>query len=111
GCTHPVDYRSEDYAARVRELTGGEGVDLVLDPLGGRDWKRGLGLLRPVGQLIAYGFANLNTGAPKPTAAGRSVHRRAAADTVHHDEPQPDGQRRQPGPPVGPAGTAARGVV
>jgi len=46
----------------VRELTGGEGVDLVLDPLGGRDWKRGLGLLRPVGQLVAYGFANLSTG-------------------------------------------------
>jgi NADPH:quinone reductase-like Zn-dependent oxidoreductase len=62
GCTHPIDYRTENYAARVRELTGGEGVDLVLDPLGGRDWKRGLGLLRPVGQLIAYGFANLSAG-------------------------------------------------
>jgi len=62
GCTHPIDYRTEDYPARVRELTGGEGVDLVLDPLGGRDWKRGLKLLRPVGQLIAYGFANLSTG-------------------------------------------------
>src|SRR5262249_34431241 len=62
GCTHPIDYRTEDYAARVRELTGGEGVGLVLDALGGRDWKRGLSLLRPVGQLIAYGFANLSTG-------------------------------------------------
>jgi NADPH:quinone reductase-like Zn-dependent oxidoreductase len=62
GCTHPIDYRTESYVARVRELTGNEGVDLVLDPLGGRDWKRGLGLLRPVGQLIAYGFANLNAG-------------------------------------------------
>src|SRR5689334_7609851 len=62
GCTHPIDYRTEDYAARVRELTGGEGVDLVLDALGGRDWKRGLRLLRPVGQLIAYGFANLSAG-------------------------------------------------
>ncbi len=62
GCTHPIDYRGEDYAARVRELTGGTGVDLVLDPLGGRDWKRGLGLLRPVGHLIAYGFANLSAG-------------------------------------------------
>lgn len=62
GCTHPIDYRTEDYAERVRELTDGEGVDLVLDPLGGRDWKRGLRLLRPVGQLIAYGFANLSAG-------------------------------------------------
>lgn len=62
GCTHPIDYRTDDYAARVLELTGGEGVDLVLDPLGGRDWKRGLRLLRPVGHLIAYGFANLAAG-------------------------------------------------
>jgi synaptic vesicle membrane protein VAT-1 len=62
GCTHPIDYRTEDYAARIRDLTGGEGVDLVLDPLGGRDWKRGMRLLRPVGHLIAYGFANLTGG-------------------------------------------------
>jgi NADPH:quinone reductase-like Zn-dependent oxidoreductase len=62
GCAHPIDYRGTDYAARVRELTDGEGVDLVLEPLGGRDWKRGLKLLRPVGHLIAYGFANLAQG-------------------------------------------------
>jgi synaptic vesicle membrane protein VAT-1 len=62
GCTHPIDYRTEDYAARILDLTGGDGVDLVLDPLGGRDWKRGMRLLRPVGHLIAYGFANLAGG-------------------------------------------------
>jgi synaptic vesicle membrane protein VAT-1 len=62
GCTHPIDYRTEDYAARVLDLTHGEGVDLVLDPLGGRDWKRGMRLLRPVGHLVAYGFANLASG-------------------------------------------------
>ena len=62
GCTHPIDYRTEDYVARVLDLTGGEGVDVVLDPLGGRDWRRGMRLLRPVGHLIAYGFANLAGG-------------------------------------------------
>jgi synaptic vesicle membrane protein VAT-1 len=62
GCTHPIDYRTDDYVARVRELTDGEGVDVVLDALGGRDWKKGLGLLRPVGRLVAYGFANLAGG-------------------------------------------------
>jgi synaptic vesicle membrane protein VAT-1 len=62
GCTHPIDYRSVDYAAEVRRLTGGEGVDVVLDPLGGRDWKKGMRLLRPVGRLVAYGFANLASG-------------------------------------------------
>jgi NADPH:quinone reductase-like Zn-dependent oxidoreductase len=62
GCTHPIDYRRLDYAAEVRRLTGGEGVDVVLDPLGGPDWRRGLALLRPVGRLVAYGFANLTSG-------------------------------------------------
>jgi len=35
---------------------------LVLDPLGGRDWRKGLKLLRPGGRLVAFGFANLARG-------------------------------------------------
>jgi hypothetical protein len=62
GCDHPIDYRTTDYAARVRELTDGAGVDVVLDPLGGKDWATGLRLLRPVGHLVAFGFANLAGG-------------------------------------------------
>jgi synaptic vesicle membrane protein VAT-1 len=62
GCAHPIDYRAVDYAAEVRRLTGGEGVDVVLDPLGGRDWRKGLKLLRPGGRLVAFGFANLAKG-------------------------------------------------
>ena len=62
GCTHPIDYRATDYAAEVRRLTGGEGVDVVLDPLGGHDWRQGLKLLRPCGRLVAFGFANLASG-------------------------------------------------
>ena len=62
GCTHPIDYHTTDYAGEVRRLTGGEGVDIVLDPLGGNDWRKGLKLLRPVGRLVAYGFANLADG-------------------------------------------------
>ena len=62
GCAHPIDYHATDYAAEVRRLTGGEGVDIVLDPLGGHDWRKGLKLLRPGGRLVAYGFANLASG-------------------------------------------------
>jgi NADPH:quinone reductase-like Zn-dependent oxidoreductase len=62
GCTHPIDYHATDYAAEVRRLTGGEGVDVVLDPLGGNDWRKGLKLLRPFGRLVAFGFANLASG-------------------------------------------------
>jgi len=62
GCAHPIDYHATDYAAEVRRLTGGEGVDVVLDPLGGNDWRKGLKLLRPGGRLVAFGFANLASG-------------------------------------------------
>lgn len=62
GCAHPIDYRTHDYVAEVRRLTDNKGVDLVLDPLGGRDWKKGMELLRPAGMLIAFGFANMSSG-------------------------------------------------
>jgi NADPH:quinone reductase-like Zn-dependent oxidoreductase len=62
GCHHPVDYRTVDYEPEVLRLTGGRGVDLVLDPLGGADWRKGYRLLRPAGLLVTYGFANLAPG-------------------------------------------------
>jgi synaptic vesicle membrane protein VAT-1 len=62
GCTHPIDYKNQDYVMEVRRLSGGRGMDLVLDPLGGVDWKKGYSLLAPTGLLIAFGLANANTG-------------------------------------------------
>ncbi len=62
GCTHPIDYRTKDYSAEIMRLTEGKGVDLVLDALGGGDWRKGYALLRPVGMLIAFGLANTNSG-------------------------------------------------
>ena len=62
GCHHAIDYRSLDYEDEVRVLTGGKGVDVVLDPLGGNDWRKGYRLLRPAGRLVMYGFANLAQG-------------------------------------------------
>ena len=59
GCTHPIDYHSVDYADEVRSLTGGRGVHLVLDALGGKDWKKGYSLLRPGGLLVLFGWANM----------------------------------------------------
>ncbi len=58
-CTHPIDYHTADYAAEVRRLTQGRGVDIVLDPLGGRDTLKGYRLLRAGGRIVVYGFANL----------------------------------------------------
>ncbi len=59
GCDHPIDYHSVDYVEEVRRLTDGRGVDVVLDALGGGDWKKGYSLLRPGGTLISFGWANM----------------------------------------------------
>jgi len=62
GCTHPIDYHTADYFTEVMRLTDGKGVDVVLDALGGNDWRKGYKLLRPTGRLIAFGFANMSSG-------------------------------------------------
>ena len=62
GLQHPIDYRTTDWAAEVRRLTQGRGVDLILDPLGGEDTKRGYRALAPVGHLVCFGFANVVSG-------------------------------------------------
>ncbi len=53
-----IDYRNEDFLARVRELTGGEGVDVVLDGLGGMLSLRSFRALRPGGRLVVYGHSS-----------------------------------------------------
>lgn len=65
GCQHPIDYRVADWEAEARRLTGGRGVDLVLDPLGGRDTRKAYRLLRPAGRLVMFGFSNLLQGSRK----------------------------------------------
>ena len=64
GCTYPIDYHAVDYAAEVRRLTEGRGVDVVLDPLGGRDSMKAYRLLRAGGRIVAYGFSNLQRRRP-----------------------------------------------
>lgn len=59
GCDHPIDYHSLDYETEVRRLTDDRGVHVVLDALGGDDWKKGYALLRPGGMLIPFGWANM----------------------------------------------------
>ena len=57
-----IDYRNEDFLARVRELPG-EGVDVVLDGLGGALSVRSFRALRPGGRLVVFGaYATLVQG-------------------------------------------------
>ncbi len=53
----PIDYRNEDFVARIRTLTG-DGVDAVFDPIGGgRQLWRSYRALRKGGRLIWFGVA------------------------------------------------------
>ncbi len=52
-----IDYRGEDFLARVRELTH-DGVDIALDPFGGGTALRSFRALRPGGRLVIYGRQN-----------------------------------------------------
>jgi NADPH:quinone reductase-like Zn-dependent oxidoreductase len=57
----PIDYRSEDFVARIRELTG-TGVDAVFDPVGGKNWRRSFATLRPAGVMVCYGVSAMMSG-------------------------------------------------
>jgi NADPH:quinone reductase-like Zn-dependent oxidoreductase len=62
GVDHAIDYRSADVSAEVRRITNGRGVDVVLDPLGGRSFTDSYRLLAPLGRMIAYGVSALAAG-------------------------------------------------
>ena len=58
GATHAINYRTEDFAARVRDLTGGRGVDVVMDSVGKDTFEGSLNSLRPLGMMISFGNAS-----------------------------------------------------
>jgi NADPH:quinone reductase-like Zn-dependent oxidoreductase len=57
GLDHPIDYRTADWLPVLLDLTGGKGVELVIDPLGGGNWKKSYKALRPTGRLGVFGFS------------------------------------------------------
>ena len=58
GCDHPIVTSREKVSARVREITGGEGVAVVYDGVGKDTFMGSLDSLRPLGMLVTYGNAS-----------------------------------------------------
>ncbi len=58
GATHVINYRTENFAARVREITAGKGVDVVYDGNGQDTFEASLDCLRPLGLMVSYGNAS-----------------------------------------------------
>ena len=63
GCDHPIVYTREDFAARVRDITGGEGVPVVYDSIGKATFEGSLKCLRRRGVMASFGEAS---GDPDP---------------------------------------------
>jgi len=62
GAAACIDYRSEDVPREIERLTGGEGVHIVLDPLGGDSWKSSYRCLCPTGRLVIFGMSRGTPG-------------------------------------------------
>ncbi len=57
GLDHPIDYRNQDWLPALKKLTGGRGVELVLDPIGGAHWKKSYAALRTTGRMGMFGVS------------------------------------------------------
>lgn len=57
GLHEAIDYRSKDWSVELARLTGGRGVELVIDPLGGSHWKKSYKALRHTGRLGMFGIS------------------------------------------------------
>ena len=58
GCQHVILYREEDFAARVKEITGGKLCDVVYDGVGKDTFPASLDCLRPLGMFVSFGNAS-----------------------------------------------------
>jgi len=57
GMAHVINYKSEDVSARVKEITAGQGVNLILNSVAGDTFGRDFELLAPLGQIVWFGMA------------------------------------------------------
>ena len=65
GASHAINYRTENFAERVREITGGAGVKVVYDSVGKDTFEGSLDCLMPFGLMVSFG----NASGPVPPVA------------------------------------------
>ena len=58
GAAFTINYKTEDFLARVKEITGGAGVKVVYDGIGKDTWDKSLDCLRPFGLMASFGNAS-----------------------------------------------------
>ena len=58
GCHHVINYSTEDFVARVAEITGGKKCDVVYDGVGKDTFLKSLDCVRPLGTVVLFGNAS-----------------------------------------------------
>lgn len=58
GADHVINYRTDDFVSGVKEITGGKGVDVVMDGVGADTFDKSLDCLKPLGMMISFGNAS-----------------------------------------------------
>lgn len=56
GVDHPIDYQKSDFVEVVKKYAA-DGIEMVMDPIGGKSFSRSFECLGPVGRLVVYGFS------------------------------------------------------
>lgn len=69
GVDQCIDYTREDFEARVKDLTAGRGVELILDAVGGDSFKKSYRSLAPTGRLGMFGMSAAATGKTRSVAS------------------------------------------
>jgi NADPH2:quinone reductase len=80
GADHVIDRKNEDVAARVAEITGGRGVDAIIDPVAGPTIPANLALLAPCGVLVIYG----GLGGKAPLDLEQTLRAKGRSPAIRH---------------------------
>src|ERR1700731_860183 len=80
GANHVIDRGREDVAARVMEITGGRGVDAIIDPVAGPTIPGNLALLTPCGVLVIYG----GLGGRAPLDLEQTLRAKGRSPAIRH---------------------------
>ena len=72
GVSACIDYRTQDFLTEVRRLTGGRGVNIALDAVGGESFRRSYRALAPLGRLFIFGASSVAPGTKRNMFAALS---------------------------------------
>lgn len=69
GVAHCIDYRTQDFEAEVKRITGGAGVDIALDAVGGESFRKSYRSLAHLGRMYVFGVSSFAPGKRRSIAA------------------------------------------